>query len=457
MAGVGKTRISPEVQHFLHEFWEMAAFIANTLIFIIVGLVIAQRIEFTGNDFIILGILYIGIHVVRALVIAMFYPLMKKFGYGLDVKNAVVIWYGALRGAIGLALALVVANVDYSVLEANGMADILNLSGAEHFDNIKNEFLFLTAGIVTLTLLINATTIKFVVNKLGLTKVAPAKALMIVSANQYLRTASENQLERLKSDRFISNANWSQVKEYLPKDVEEYNLDEQIETISEMRKRCLEKEKSSYWHQFKDGLLGPVAVRRLSDSIDGMLDEGGLQELSHRKDLELLMKTPKLLSRLQTVPLLKNITRHLFFERLAVSYDCARGFIDAQEDVIKLVESMYRSLEDGDEEGNKNLGIIENEINENKIEGLTFIRNLKKTYPEIYDAIATRQAIRMLLNYELKTVERLQKNGRIDSGEAAKMIHTIEERMKKLMHKPPKVKVPEAIDFLEEVSWLEAF
>ncbi|MFB6258432.1 MAG: cation:proton antiporter, partial [Flavobacteriales bacterium] len=36
MAGIGKTRVSPEVEHFLHEFWELASFIANTLIFIMV-------------------------------------------------------------------------------------------------------------------------------------------------------------------------------------------------------------------------------------------------------------------------------------------------------------------------------------------------------------------------------------------------------------------------------------
>ena len=53
MAGSGKTKISPEVHHFLHEFWELAAFIANTLIFIIVGVVIAQRTIFSANDFLI--------------------------------------------------------------------------------------------------------------------------------------------------------------------------------------------------------------------------------------------------------------------------------------------------------------------------------------------------------------------------------------------------------------------
>ena len=46
MTGRGKTKISPEVGHFLHEFWVLAAFIFNTLIFIIVGVIIAHRTRF---------------------------------------------------------------------------------------------------------------------------------------------------------------------------------------------------------------------------------------------------------------------------------------------------------------------------------------------------------------------------------------------------------------------------
>ena len=45
MSSVGRTRISPEVMHFLSEFWEMMAYIANSLIFFLVGLVIALQIQ----------------------------------------------------------------------------------------------------------------------------------------------------------------------------------------------------------------------------------------------------------------------------------------------------------------------------------------------------------------------------------------------------------------------------
>ncbi|MEA1896084.1 MAG: cyclic nucleotide-binding domain-containing protein, partial [Bacteroidota bacterium] len=79
-----------------------------------------------------------------------------------------------------------------------------------------------------------------------------------------------------------------------------------------------------------------------------------------------------------------------------------------------------------------------------------FLRNLRKNYPEIYSAIATRQAIRTLLNYERYTIERLHKNGRIEKGEAQKIISDIEEKMKKLMDSPPIVRIPDTLSLLKE-------
>lgn len=439
MAGVGRTRISPEVEHFLHEFWELAAFIANTLIFVIVGVVIANNSQFTGDDFLKLFIIYIGVHIVRAVVILVLYPIMRRAGYGLPKKDAIVVWYGALRGAIGLALALIVA-AETSIAQ-----------------EIRDDFLFITAGLVTLFSLINATTIKYVVNGLGLTKVAPAKALMMLTAKNYLRTSTENSINKFRKDRYLNRANWDKVREYLPEKPETEDMDElQLDsTIAETRRRILEREKSSYWNQFREGMLGPTAVRRLTDAIREIMDEGGLVSLAKRKDLEQEWKTPKILGRLQSMAVLGKLAQRFFFERLATSYDSARGFVYAQDENLKLIENMLISQdEEGGSIDEENLGVIEAEINENKIHGLTFLRNLRNSYPEIYNAIATRQAIRSVLNYEKRMVDRLLSKGRIDSGESGKILAGIEERMKKLMDSPPSLELPKPVELLREISWL---
>lgn len=438
MGGIGRTRISPEVEHFLHEFWEMAAFLANTLIFLIVGVIIASRIIFTAEDFLILGIIYIGIHVVRAITIGTFFPIMKNAGYGLDKKNAYILWWGALRGAIGLALALIVAGE--TVIP----------------EEIRQQFLFYTAGIVTLTLLVNATTIGYLVKKLGLTKLAPAKAMMLYNAKKYLREATENSMSKLKKDRFLKNAEWNAVREYLPEMPEEQELqDQELESkVAEARRRVLEKEKASYWTQFKEGILSGTAVRQLSDAINEIIDMGGRVPLSERKDLENLWKTPKILNKLQKVPLLGKIAERIFVDNLAVSYDTAKGFITAQYDALKLVESMYMKTADDSTIEEDILEQIEEEINENRIHGITFLRNLRNSYPEIYNSISTREAIRYTLNYEQKTVERLLKKGQIDGEEAKKINSSIEQRMKQLIDSPPSAKPPEKAKLLENIKWL---
>lgn len=439
MAGVGRTRLSPQVEHFLKEFWELFAFIANTLIFIIVGVVIANRVVFTATDFLILILLYIGITVARVGVIGALFPIMKRSGYGMNKKDTYILLWGALRGGIALVLALIVAG--------ENSIDI----------TIRNQFLFYTAGLVTLTLLINATTIKALLIKLGMTEIPPAKQKMIQNAKNYLRQTTETSIEKLKDDRFLNRANWDTVRLYLPEESEEKEIElneGKNANLFETRRLILEKEKSSYWNQFKEGLLGPIAVKNLTEAINDIIDKDGKIPLSERKDLEQLWQTPKILGKLQSVPVIGKITQQFFFDRLVTSYDAARGFVEAQYESLKLLEGMVLSSSSDELTLDQDLATIEAEINENRIHGLTFLRNLKNTYPEIYDSIATRQAIRTTLNSELKIVEKLQKKGQIGEDEAIKMTESIEERMKKLIDSPPAVKPLEKSSLLQEIPWL---
>ena len=51
-----------------------------------------------------------GVHqttqVVRAAIIVVMAPLLRRTGYGLNWREGVVLWWSGLRGAVGLALSL---------------------------------------------------------------------------------------------------------------------------------------------------------------------------------------------------------------------------------------------------------------------------------------------------------------------------------------------------------------
>jgi NhaP-type Na+/H+ or K+/H+ antiporter len=439
MAGIGRTRISPQVAHFLHEFWELAAFIANTLIFLIVGVVIALRVSFTTRDFIILFLIYITILVVRAIVLAMFYPLMKRIGYGLSPKDGVIAWWGGLRGAIGLALALIVS------------------SESSIDPEIRTQILSLTAGIVFLTSLINATTIKPLIDWLGLTKVGEARLQLLEQTVSMLRKGSEKELSKLKENRFMSGADWDAVSTYLPEAKDVKTTVKEVDTLFETRKRMLFKEKESYWRQFSEGLLSPAAVQNLSDEIDHLLDFNGRESLAKRKDLEQLWATPKFLAKLQTLPVMGGFWRKRFYRKLALSYDCARGFVVANEENLKSLSSLIVGLTGGTDKVTKEIekvSSLEDEINENRIMGLTFLRNLKETYPEVYHAIETQIASRSLLNHQMGTIQKLEKQGRLEPADAANLESVIQSHMKQIIDSPPQIKTTESLRYLHSIPAL---
>ncbi len=441
MSGVGRTRISPEVEHFLHEFWELAAFIANTLIFIIVGVVIAQKTVFVASDLWVLMIIYVGVHAVRAIMIGLHYPIIKHVGYGLDRKEAAILWWGGLRGAIALALALVVTGADDAYIPAA----------------VKHQFLFYTAGLVTLTLLINATTVNLLLCFLGMNIQSPAKILMLKNAEKFLRNSSKTAIERLKLDRFMGKANWLAVETLLPKLSEDAGNSDPLvaDTLLESRRLLLEKEKTSYWKLFQSGLLGPVAVGRLTETIDDMLDRGGVLPLSSRADLEDMWKTSKLFSRAQEMPFIGDIAKRIYFDQLTVSYDSAKAFVAAQEESLNLLDNMKQTLSSEDDVNKRNLSKLEDEVNENIIEGQTFLRNLRKNLPEIYFAIATRQAMRSVLNHQQQTVERLCKNGQLTVTDSILFRERIDAKIKDLMDSPIAISELETNELLKDVPILK--
>lgn len=177
---MGRPRLKPQVNKFMRQFWELAAHIANTLIFIIVGIVITLKVDFSWMDLLILICVYAGINIIRILIITIFYPIMKRSGYGLSVRESTILSWGGLRGALGLTMALMVSYT-FSIPEP-----------------IRRQVLFLTAGIVTLTLTINATTIGWLLKKLGLAKIPSSKLLLDYSVKEQLYEGTEKYLKDLK-------------------------------------------------------------------------------------------------------------------------------------------------------------------------------------------------------------------------------------------------------------------
>lgn len=190
--------ISPEVEVYMHQFWEMMAYLGNTVIFLMVGVVISERAfsHVEAEDWFYLIALYFGLTVIRTLVMALFSPLLARLGYGIKWETICVMTWGGLRGAVGLALALVVEHEP-------GLAN----------SEFGSKVLFHTAGIVVLTLLVNATTIGNLLSLLKLSEISTTKRLSMAHTVLQLESEANRTIKIQKEDRFLSDAVWAVVKE----------------------------------------------------------------------------------------------------------------------------------------------------------------------------------------------------------------------------------------------------
>jgi CPA1 family monovalent cation:H+ antiporter len=101
----GRGAVSEKGRQFMLAFWEFAAFIANSVIFPLIGLNVAA-VHFGTFGLAALALVVVLVLASRAVTV---YPLCILFArsrFALPAAEQHVLWWGGLRGALGLALAL---------------------------------------------------------------------------------------------------------------------------------------------------------------------------------------------------------------------------------------------------------------------------------------------------------------------------------------------------------------
>ena len=122
-----------------------------------------------------------------------------------------------------------------------------------------------------------------------------------------------------------------------------------------------------------------------------------------------------------------------------------------------MVDSLTKELdESGDPEKIlKTSRLLKDEIRQNRLKGLEYIRNMHENYPEATVGIETKDAIRSVLNHERNSIKKLRSDGMLEADEADRMIVEVEARMKDIMESSLELRLPEPEEVLREVNWLK--
>lgn len=174
----------------MHRIWHMFEYLGNTVIFFLAGVLTGNSLtRVSMMDYVHLFVIYLALLVIRAALIFSSIPLLKLLHtsrQSVKWEDAAIMSWGGLRGAVGLALAMIV-NIDKA-------AGRLTQQDAD-------RALFYVGGVAMLTLMINASTCPMLVKRLGVTQLPQAKQqMMLLIVSQLQTKLEEKDLEQYVSD-----------------------------------------------------------------------------------------------------------------------------------------------------------------------------------------------------------------------------------------------------------------
>ena len=411
---IGKPRLKPQINTFMENFWDLLTYIANTLIFLIVGIVIAEKVEFSWTTLGVAILVYIALNLIRYTMIMLLYPAMKRMGYGLTKRESIILTWGGLRGALAMTLALMVSYTP-------NIPEI-----------IRSQILFFTAAIVTLTLTINATTMRWLLKKLGLIHNSSARIQMKYNIQKTLRENSETYLKRLTTKEHLKGANWEKVNEYIMEEpAEPVKVPKDKAVVTDIRLRILDFEKANCHQMYEEGVLSKPAFLRLINSLDELYDHDGHYPLDTRDSIVTFYERVQLISALRTLPSIHNWMSFYFRERITVIYDLGRGFLLLQKEDLKFLKELQDSeLVAVDKE--EILPPLYAEIHHNITRTEAFLQQLATDFPKAYRNALTQKSIRMLLNNERKNIQQMVANGVLTEKDASPLFEDISIRADKI-------------------------
>ncbi|XP_024527441.1 sodium/hydrogen exchanger 8 [Selaginella moellendorffii] len=446
-AAFGRAAFKGENQQSMHCFWTIIAYFANTVIFILSGVVIAESFlrsqsEIEGRDWAYLLCLYFFLQLSRALVVIALYPGLSYYGYGLSFKEALILVWSGLRGAVALALSL-------SVKESENDQSVAG--------RIQAKFVFFTGGVVFLTLIVNGTSTQFLLKFLHMEKTSETKRLVLEHVNYEVNSKAAEAFEELGEDEELGPADWPTVRKYIsclnrlpedearihPQDAPTSEGDTRKTQLQDLRLRFLNGVQAAYWVMLEEGRITQTAALLLMQSVDEALDRVAKQDvLSDWSGVHPHVHCPSYLKHLQTGNffLPQKLLTYLVVERLELSCYISAAFLRAHLLVRRHLRAFIGETEVGE--------IVIKESEEETVEAKQFLEGIRLTFSQVLLVVKTKQVVHAILLRISDYIQSLEKSGLLEDSETMHLHDAVQADLKRLLRNPPSVSMPKGADLL---------
>jgi len=413
----GKSKISPSTYEFMEHFWEYLAFVANVLIFLMVGLQIDLVVLWESVD--LIALVVVAMLISRAIVIFTVVPLLGRLpgSEPIGMPFQMVMYWGGLRGAIALAIVLALPPFDY-----------------------KETLISLVMGAVLFTLVVQGLSIEKLVKVLGLDALSLPDSLAKLEGDRNARVEGLERLNSLVSGGLFSQRIGDNLREKCEKHLVQLGAEMEAlnKTMSKaemariLAMRCLAREKARFYELFSRGLIKEWAYRELDHTVAVQIDE-----VRHR-GLMPTVKTEKSIGKVVFETILnlleaagiRTLAEQLSTSSIIRDYEVAWGRYRAANSVLSSLDGIA-----GEGEGDIDIATTE-EIRQ-VYQGIlgaakSQIDEVADQYPEFVETIQEQLGQRLLLVAEQESVEQAAEMGMIAEGIAHKILKDQASRMRQL-------------------------
>lgn len=396
----GRVKISPSVRIYLEHFWEQMAFIANALIFLMLGLKVDLHALWNSLD--LLPWVIIAMLLARAVIIYTLMPLVGRLPGSVPVAMPyqTVMFWGGLRGAIAIAIVLSLPDFEYA-----------------------ETFVALVMGAVLFTLMVQGLTIKPLMSWLKLDQPPLADRLALLERNLVANKNASERIAHLLSGGLFSaplarrlQQQCHEAMKHTQKEIHELRQSEMDEPyeIAMLYLRALSEEKSFYDQMYADGHLSEGAYRELVLvlilQIDAIRFHGAFEHVHSHRLRRRLEKGLYLL--LEHMPRFAHIGERLRMKRIIRNYEEVWGHYQGSGRVIRYLTEMQH-LESIPEK-------VMDEVLGNYRRWHQFARKqldlVSENFPEMVSSMQERLGRRTMLLAELEATESKVEGGMLPKG-----------------------------------------
>jgi CPA1 family monovalent cation:H+ antiporter len=441
IGGWGRMKISHSVRNYLEHFWEYIAFMANALIFLMVGLRVNLS-TLRGS----LGLLFwvvLALLISRATVIYGLMPLVERLPKAEPISRAyqAVIFWGGLRGAIGLAVVLSLPAFAY-----------------------RDTFIALVIGAVLFTLVVQGLTIEPIVRRLGLHRPRLADGLARLEADFAAKHRAVERMPGLLSGGLFPGslamrllARYEKKIDAIKTEIEELhrtelNDDDQLRML--LSDRVATEERSVYVDLFKKGQVSERSFRRLLFSLQRQVDAVRTSnEFSEAesKDSIVLRIEGAALRLAERMRFLSQFTQRLRLRLVAGDYEIAQARFQSGKRVLEILDTLARVESTPwyivDKLRRRYQKIYKSTQHELDV--------IAEQFPDFINDVQSRLAERLLLMEERESIAEEIEQGALPSIVGEQMCRDIATRNRELSRQQPAKLDLEPLEFLRTIAFFQ--